>query len=46
MIVPTPRRPVLHDKVISNIEEIRARGARTIVIAEEEDHAVDASLMM
>ena len=30
------------DKVISNIEEIRARGARTIVIAEEEDHAVDA----
>ena len=42
VIVPTPRRPVLHDKVISNIEEIRARGARTIVIAEEEDHAVDA----
>ena len=40
VIVPTPRRPVLHDKVISNIEEIRARGARTIVIAEERDEAV------
>ena len=40
VIVPTPRRPVLHDKVISNIQEIRARGARTIVIAEEGDEAV------
>lgn len=42
IIVPTPRRPVLHDKVISNIQEVRARGARTIVIAEEGDTAVDA----
>ena len=41
VIVPTPRRPVLHDKVISNIQEIRARGARTIVIAEEGDRAVE-----
>ncbi|MDO4242512.1 MAG: glutamine--fructose-6-phosphate transaminase (isomerizing) [Actinomyces sp.] len=40
VIVPTPRRPVLHDKVIANIQEIRARGARTIVIAEEGDEAV------
>ena len=40
IIVPTPRRPVLHDKVISNIQEVRARGARTIVIAEEGDEAV------
>ena len=40
VIVPTPRRPVLHDKVISNIQEIRARGARTIVIAEDGDEAV------
>jgi glucosamine--fructose-6-phosphate aminotransferase (isomerizing) len=31
---------VLHDKVVSNIQEIRARGARTIVIAEEGDDAV------
>ena len=41
IIVPTPRRPVLHDKVISNIQEVRARGARAIVIAEEGDTAVD-----
>ena len=41
VIVPTPRRPVLHDKVISNIQEIRARGARTIVIAEEGDADVE-----
>lgn len=41
-IVPTPRRAILHDKVISNIQEVRARGARTIIIAEEGDAAVDA----
>ncbi|CAM2783069.1 glutamine--fructose-6-phosphate transaminase (isomerizing) [Actinomyces slackii] len=41
VIVPTPRRPMLHGKVISNIQEIRARGARTIVIAEEGDSAVE-----
>ena len=40
-IVPSPRgRGVLHDKIVSNIQEIRARGARTIVIAEEGDEAV------
>ena len=33
-------RAVLHDKVVSNIQEVRARGARTIVIAEEGDEAV------
>ena len=27
----------LHDKIVSNIQEVRARGARTIVIAEEGD---------
>jgi hypothetical protein len=31
---------VLHDKIVSNIQEVRARGARTIVIAEEGDEAV------
>jgi glutamine---fructose-6-phosphate transaminase (isomerizing) len=37
-VVPSPRgRGVLHDKVVSNIQEVRARGARTIVIAEEGD---------
>ena len=41
VIVPSPRgRSVLHDKIVSNIQEIRARGARTIVIAEEGDEAV------
>ncbi len=33
-------RGVLHDKIVSNIQEIRARGARTIVIAEEGDSTV------
>src|SRR5699024_4547241 len=41
VIVPTPRRPTLHNKVVSNIQEIRARGARTLVIAEEGDDSVD-----
>lgn len=41
VIVPSPRgRSVLHAKVISNIQEIRARGAYTIVIAESGDTAV------
>ena len=40
-IVPSPAgRGVLHDKIVSNIQEVRARGARTIVIAEEGDSAV------
>jgi glucosamine--fructose-6-phosphate aminotransferase (isomerizing) len=39
--VPSPRgRALLHDKVVSNIQEVRARGARTIVIAEEGDDVV------
>jgi glucosamine--fructose-6-phosphate aminotransferase (isomerizing) len=42
-IVPSPAgRGVLRDKVVSNIQEVRARGARTIVIAEEGDDAVKA----
>ncbi|MEU5437501.1 glutamine--fructose-6-phosphate transaminase (isomerizing) [Streptomyces sp. NPDC020719] len=41
VVVPSPRgRSVLHDKIVSNIQEIRARGARTIVIAEVGDEAV------
>ncbi|MEI7033024.1 glutamine--fructose-6-phosphate transaminase (isomerizing) [Streptomyces pratensis] len=41
VIAPSPRgRSVLHDKIVSNIQEIRARGARTIVVAEEGDQAV------
>ncbi|MBW8487438.1 glutamine--fructose-6-phosphate transaminase (isomerizing) [Actinomadura parmotrematis] len=40
VVVPPRARAVLHDKIVSNIQEIRARGARTIVIAEEGDDAV------
>jgi glucosamine--fructose-6-phosphate aminotransferase (isomerizing) len=41
VVVPSPRgRSVLHDKIVSNIQEVRARGARTIVIAEDGDEAV------
>lgn len=41
VIVPSPRDPgSLHAKVISNIQEIRARGARVIAIAEQGDAAV------
>jgi glucosamine--fructose-6-phosphate aminotransferase (isomerizing) len=41
VIVPSPSSEHgLHGKVISNIQEVRARGARTIVIAEEGDEDV------
>ena len=39
---PPAGRDQLHDKVVSNIQEVRARGARTIVLAEEDDGEVDA----
>jgi glucosamine--fructose-6-phosphate aminotransferase (isomerizing) len=41
VIVPSPSTTHgLHGKVVSNIQEIRARGARTIVVAEEGDEDV------
>ena len=41
VIVPSPRESaLLHAKVVSNIQEIRARGARVIAVAEEGDAAV------
>jgi glucosamine--fructose-6-phosphate aminotransferase (isomerizing) len=41
VVVPSPRgRDSLHSKVVSNIQEIRARGARTLVIAEDGDDDV------
>jgi len=41
VVVPSPRGSgEMHKKVVSNIEEIRARGARVIAIAEEGDAAV------
>jgi len=41
VVMPSPKgRAVLHGKLLSNISEIQARGARTIVIAEEGDETV------
>jgi glucosamine--fructose-6-phosphate aminotransferase (isomerizing) len=41
IVVPSPSTAHgLHGKVVSNIQEIRARGARTLVIAEEGDDDV------
>ncbi len=41
VVVPSPRDPSsLHAKVVSNIQEIRARGARVIALAEKGDAAV------
>jgi glutamine---fructose-6-phosphate transaminase (isomerizing) len=37
VVMPPQGRDLVHDKVVSNIQEIRARGARTIVLAEEGD---------
>jgi glucosamine--fructose-6-phosphate aminotransferase (isomerizing) len=43
VVVPSPRgRDSLHAKVVSNIQEIRARGALTIVVAEQGDETVRA----
>ncbi|MBK0865789.1 glutamine--fructose-6-phosphate transaminase (isomerizing) [Saccharopolyspora sp. HNM0986] len=41
VVMPSAKgRALLHSKMLSNIREIQARGARTIVIAEEGDEAV------
>ncbi|MGO2660092.1 glutamine--fructose-6-phosphate transaminase (isomerizing) [Mycetocola reblochoni] len=41
VVVPSPRgSETMHSKVVSNIQEIRARGARVIAIAETGDVAV------
>ncbi|TCP53254.1 glucosamine--fructose-6-phosphate aminotransferase (isomerizing) [Tamaricihabitans halophyticus] len=41
VVMPSPKgRAVLHAKLLSNISEIQARGARTIVLAEEGDETV------
>ena len=43
VVVPSPHSSaMLHDKIVSNIQEVRARGARTIVIAEEGDESVNS----
>jgi glucosamine--fructose-6-phosphate aminotransferase (isomerizing) len=41
VIVPSARlEKELHEKVVSNIQEVRARGARTILIVEEGDDSI------
>ncbi|WP_214367194.1 glutamine--fructose-6-phosphate transaminase (isomerizing) [Pseudonocardia sp. H11422] len=41
VVMPSPKgRAVLHAKLLSNIQEIQARGAHTVVIAEEGDETV------
>ncbi len=41
VVVPSPRgRGMLHQKMVSNIQEVRARGAVTVVLAEEGDEQV------
>ncbi|WP_431860920.1 glutamine--fructose-6-phosphate transaminase (isomerizing) [Micrococcus terreus] len=41
VVVPSPMdRHSLHAKVVSNIQEVRARGAKTIVVAEAGDETV------
>ncbi|WP_111508408.1 glutamine--fructose-6-phosphate transaminase (isomerizing) [Mycobacterium kyogaense] len=41
VVMPSPKNsPTLHSKLLSNIREIQARGAVTIVIAEEGDDTV------
>ncbi|MGI8700263.1 MAG: glutamine--fructose-6-phosphate transaminase (isomerizing) [Nocardioidaceae bacterium] len=42
VVVPPQARRALRDKVVSNLQEVRARGARTIVLAEDGDEGVAA----
>jgi glucosamine--fructose-6-phosphate aminotransferase (isomerizing) len=40
-VVPPRGRDQLHDKMVSAIQEIRARGARTIVMVEDDDTGIE-----
>ena len=40
VVIPPRGRDLLHDKVLSNLQEVRARGAHTVVLAEEDDDEV------
>ncbi len=42
VVMPPQGRDMLHDKVVSNLQEVRARGAKTVVLAEEDDLDVAA----
>jgi glutamine---fructose-6-phosphate transaminase (isomerizing) len=39
-VVPPQGRDFLHDKMLSGVQEVRARGARTICLAEEGDERI------
>jgi glucosamine--fructose-6-phosphate aminotransferase (isomerizing) len=42
VIVPShTQQSVLHEKIISNIQEVRARGGLILAIAVEDDHIID-----
>ena len=41
LVVVPPADDELHDKIVSNIQEVRARGAKTIVLAEEGDMSIN-----
>jgi glucosamine--fructose-6-phosphate aminotransferase (isomerizing) len=40
-VVPSRGRDQLHDKMVSGIQEVRARGARTLCLAEVGDTAIE-----
>jgi glutamine---fructose-6-phosphate transaminase (isomerizing) len=40
-VVPPQGRDFLHDKMVSGIQEVRARGARTLCLAEEGDTSIE-----
>jgi glucosamine--fructose-6-phosphate aminotransferase (isomerizing) len=42
VVVPPRGRDLLHDKVLSNIQEIQARGAKIVALVEEDDEEVTA----
>jgi glucosamine--fructose-6-phosphate aminotransferase (isomerizing) len=41
IVVVPPKSDELHDKIVSNIQEVRARGAITIVLAEDGDDSIN-----
>jgi glucosamine--fructose-6-phosphate aminotransferase (isomerizing) len=42
VVVPSPtKQPVLHEKIVSNIQEVRARGGLILAIAVEDDELID-----
>lgn len=37
VLMPSPRNTILHTKILSNVREIQARGAHTVMVADEDD---------